>query len=106
MRLHRQNKGTREIARLLGMGRNTERQYREALTQAGLIAGSPEQLPTLEDLKPAIASAHPAPFPTGSISSSMTPSCPIHETPIIPSLHFCALSWLHARLSAEPQKIM
>lgn len=51
VRLHRMGKGVREVARLLAMGPNTERRYRQALEQAGLLRGSPAELPTLEELK-------------------------------------------------------
>lgn len=59
VRLHRLKTGARQSARLLGMGPNTERQYREALVAAGLLDGPPDQLPSLEQLKAAVESAHP-----------------------------------------------
>ena len=47
VRLHRMGTSTREVARLLGMGRNTEKQYREALARAGLLKGALKDLPEL-----------------------------------------------------------
>jgi hypothetical protein len=41
VRLHRLDTGEREAARLLGLGPNTERRYRDALAVAGLLEGSP-----------------------------------------------------------------
>ena len=40
VRLHRMGTGAREVARLLRMGPNTERDYRAALRAAGLLDGS------------------------------------------------------------------
>ena len=54
VRLHRMNTGYREVARLLKMGTNTERDYREALEKAGLLMGDPRDLPELKELKAAI----------------------------------------------------
>ena len=48
VRLHRLGTGVREVARLLRMGPNTERQYRLALAQAGLLAGDAAELPSRE----------------------------------------------------------
>lgn len=70
VRLHRQKRGARETARLLGMGPNTERQYREALSKAGLMEGEPDALPTLEELKAAVmAQRPPAALPPQQLSS-------------------------------------
>ena len=64
VRLHRYKTGARETARLLGMGPNTERQYREAIASAGLLEGPVETLPSLEQLRAAVESARPpAPAP-------------------------------------------
>lgn len=41
----------REVARLLGISANTEREYRLAFTKTGLLAGAPDDLPALEALK-------------------------------------------------------
>jgi hypothetical protein len=40
VRLHRLGTGARETARLLGMGPNTERQYREAIDAPGCLPGT------------------------------------------------------------------
>lgn len=45
VRLHREGKGAREVARLLGMSPNTERSYRNALWLAGLLEGDAAALP-------------------------------------------------------------
>ncbi len=54
VRLHRMEVGAREVARHLGMGPNTERQYRQALMQAGLLEGSADDLPDPTLLKAAV----------------------------------------------------
>jgi transposase len=54
VRLHRGGTGPREVARLLGMGPNTERLYRIALEKAGLLEGEPSDIPELETLKAAV----------------------------------------------------
>lgn len=51
VRLHRQGVTVREVARLLGMSPNTERPYRLILERAGLLAGDPNDIPSLEILK-------------------------------------------------------
>jgi transposase len=60
VRLHRLEAGDREIARVLGMSPNTERQYRKALIAAGLLVGDPSSLPELEVLKSAVLAAMPS----------------------------------------------
>jgi transposase len=52
--------GAREVARLLDISPNTEREYRRALDLEGLLAGSVEDLPALEVLKAAIARRLPS----------------------------------------------
>lgn len=69
VRLHRQKTGARETARLLGMGPNTERRYREALEQAGLWDAEVDALPTLEQLKAAVHNAYPPTQPKQQQSS-------------------------------------
>lgn len=69
VRLHRMGQGAREAARLLGMSPNTERGYREALQQAGLLEGDPENLPDAETLKLAVSSHKPAVVPEQQTSS-------------------------------------
>lgn len=64
VRLHRMDTGAREVARLLGMSPNTERDYREAFETAGLLAGDANELPALDELRAAIDAAKPpAPLP-------------------------------------------
>lgn len=73
VRLHRMGVGDREAARLLGMGPNTERQYRRALEQAGLLAGAAEDaLPDLEVLKSAVLVHAPPKRPPQQASSVET----------------------------------
>ena len=57
VRLHRMGTGAREVARLLGMSPNTEREYRIALEAEGLLAGAVDDLPALEVLKAAVERA-------------------------------------------------
>lgn len=54
VRLHREGTRAREVARLLKMGPNTEREYREALIAAELLFGPPSELPELGALKAAV----------------------------------------------------
>jgi transposase len=54
VRLHRMGVGARETARLLKMGPNTERDYREALALEGLLDGAVDELPALDALKAAV----------------------------------------------------
>jgi len=51
VRLHRLRTGAREVARLLGMSPNTERAYRLAIADAGLLEGEPTALPELDELR-------------------------------------------------------
>jgi transposase len=69
VRLHRMGVGDREAARLLGMGPNTERQYRRALAQAELLEGDAEQVPELEVLKAAVLAHAPPKLPPQQLSS-------------------------------------
>lgn len=71
VRLHRQGTGAREIARLLRMGPNQERAYRQILAAAGLLEGDPESLPSLGELKAAVQSARPSPQPAPSQTSTL-----------------------------------
>jgi transposase len=59
VRLHRQGLAVREVARLLRMSPNTERQYRQAMHLAGLLEGSPDEVPELEALREAVKSYLP-----------------------------------------------
>lgn len=54
VRLHRKGVGCREVARLLRMGPNTERQYRNAFDEAGYLEGKVDELPSLSQLKEAV----------------------------------------------------
>lgn len=72
VRLHRMGVRDREVARLLGMGPNTERQYRRAIEQAQLLEGDPQSVPELELLKAAVlehAPPKPAPQQVSSVAS-------------------------------------
>jgi len=60
VRLHRLGAGTaHDIAASLRMSPNTERKYRNALTEGGLLAGSADALPSLEELKKVVAAEPP-----------------------------------------------
>lgn len=71
VRLHRMHVPVREVARLLGMSPNTERDYRTVLQSAGLLAGPVLSLPELETLKAAVLEAKPPPrsLPAQQVSS-------------------------------------
>ena len=76
VRLHRLGTGSRKAARLLGMGPNTERQYRVALIESGLWDGDADAIPELETLKAAVlehAPPKPAPQQESSIESWREP---------------------------------
>ena len=70
VRLHRMGTGARETARLLGMGPNTERMYREALKAAELWDGAADGLPTLEVLKQAVLTHRPPKKPPQLVSTA------------------------------------
>jgi transposase len=59
IRLHRQGAGSRQISRQLEMGRDTIRQYRQRIREAGLLDGPAEALPDMESLRAALSSALP-----------------------------------------------
>jgi len=69
VRLHRMRTAPREVARLLVMGPNTERQYRQALEAEGLLHGDPSALPALEVLKMAVERRCPPVLPPQQVSS-------------------------------------
>ena len=69
VRLHRMGAGKREVARLLAMSPNTERQYRDALREAGLLDGVVEDLPDVVTLQEAVHEALPEKTPTQQVSS-------------------------------------
>jgi hypothetical protein len=59
VRLHRMGTRCREVARLLEMGPAAELAYREILEAAGLLLGSPDELPPLDVLRCAVEAARP-----------------------------------------------
>lgn len=61
VRLHRMKTKVKEVARLLKMSPNTERNYREALIAAELLHGDVNDLPELSILKEAVLRAMPPP---------------------------------------------
>lgn len=61
VRLHRMKTGAREVARLLGMSPNTERDYRRKLERAGLLDGTVDALPELDVLSAAVRASPVAP---------------------------------------------
>ncbi len=63
VRLHRLGRTSREIARMLEMGRDTIRAYFEALAAAGLLEGDAAVLPTPEALRDAVLAGKPLPAP-------------------------------------------
>lgn len=69
VRLHRMGTGYREVARLLAMSPNTERQYRLALEAAGLLLGDVEHLPELDVLKRAVLERLPRKVAPQQVSS-------------------------------------
>jgi len=69
VRLHRMGAGKREIARLLAISPTTERQYRHALSTAGLLAGAVEDLPDLAVLQAAVRDGLPPKTPPQQLSS-------------------------------------
>lgn len=71
VRLHRMGTSSRACARMLGLSRNTERDYREALCLAGLWDGPVEALPELEVLRAAVERARPVRPPPPQQQSSL-----------------------------------
>lgn len=69
VRLHRMGTGEREVARILKMSPTTERAYRNALVDEGLLAGPPEDVPLLEVLRAAVEKRLPASIPPQMIST-------------------------------------
>ena len=60
VRLHREGQKSRDIARLLRMGRNSVLRYQQALKAAALLDGPSDSLPALETLKAAVPAHAPA----------------------------------------------
>lgn len=69
IRLHRMGSGKREVARLLGMSPNTERQYREALEKVGLLEGPVIEIPELGTVRAALRGVLPSKRAPQQISS-------------------------------------
>lgn len=69
VRLHRMETGPCEVARLLGLSRTTERQYRTVLAGAGFLEGAPDAIPPLETLKAVVEAALPPKRPPQSTTS-------------------------------------
>src|SRR5205823_1943931 len=64
VRLHRMGRSRRDVARLLGMGRDTISAYAAGLAHAGLLDGYAAELPGLDALAAAVREhATPAPPP-------------------------------------------
>ena len=79
VRLHRMGTGSREVARLLGVSPNTEREYRNAFAAAGLLAGDVDELPSLAELRAAVAKFAPPKVPPQQKSSVEQWSAQIEE---------------------------
>ena len=69
VRLHRIGEGAREVARLLGVSPNTERQYRHALAEAGLLEGAVDGLPECGVLREAMERLRPTKVAPQQVSS-------------------------------------
>ncbi|MGH7341595.1 MAG: IS21 family transposase, partial [Candidatus Rokuibacteriota bacterium] len=69
VRLHRQGLGAREVARVLAMSPNTERQYRQVLRLAGLLEGDLDVLPDLAVLRQAVEERLPSKATPQQVSS-------------------------------------
>ena len=78
VRLHREKRGRREVARILGISPNTEKKYRRALQAEGLMEGNPATLPEAEVLRNRgigdvrrIAGSSPSRYPAAHASSRL-----------------------------------
>jgi transposase len=69
VRLHRMGTGAREVARILCMSPTTERTYRTALADEGLLAGAADDVPLLEVLRAAVEKRLPIAQPPQMMSS-------------------------------------
>ncbi|HRI09654.1 MAG TPA: IS21 family transposase [Nannocystaceae bacterium] len=69
VRLHRLRLPVRQIADELGIGPNTERDYRRIFDDAGLLVGDPDVLPDLEELRAIVDKARPKATPKQETSS-------------------------------------
>lgn len=70
VRLHRLGTGAREVAKLLSLSPNTERQYRRALQAEGLLAGKDQELPAAGILREAVLRQRPVPASEPPTSSA------------------------------------
>ena len=70
VRLHRMGTGAREVARMLRMSPNTEREYRQALEKEGLLDGPAEDIAALEALKTAVQRQLPVVAPPQMVSTA------------------------------------
>jgi len=73
VRLHRLGRTAREVARMLGMGRNTLAAYAKALGAAGLLEGEAGALPAAEVLRAAVTAHMPPPTPRPPPPSTVEP---------------------------------
>jgi transposase len=70
VRLHRMGTGAREVARMLQVSPNTEREYRRALAKEGLLDGDAEDVPSLEVLRAAVERHLPVVAPPQMVSTA------------------------------------
>jgi transposase len=70
VRLHRMGTGAREVARMLRMSPNTEREYRHALEKEGLLIGPAEDIAPLEVLRAAVERQLPVEAPPQMVSTA------------------------------------
>jgi transposase len=69
VRLHRMGTGAREVARMLHMSPNTERDYRNALEAEGLLTGTVDEIAALEVLRAAVERQLPLVAPPQMVST-------------------------------------
>lgn len=69
VRMHREGAGCREIARFLKMSPNTERKYRRALDEAGLLDGDPSEIIPFDVLKQTVLTQIPPSKPPQETST-------------------------------------
>ena len=70
VRLHRMGTGAREVARMLRMSPNTERDYRRALVKDGLLDGDAGDIPPPEALKAGVERQLPVVVPPQMVSTA------------------------------------
>jgi transposase len=70
VRLHRMGTGAREVARMLRMSPNTERDYRQALEKEGLLEGVANDIAPLEVLRAAVERQLPVVAPPQMVSTA------------------------------------